>query len=193
MIPMFLPCRLSLSLLPLELSGGEKHLPARQEHSLFLHRCDGWPGFWHKASQGQWGLFEQRHEDKIPASTKDTHQPQADACRIRLRGNQGRNVRDGTGWDGLFRFTPDAQQPQGGHGDGQPQTRGSLGFGHVGTLPLPAGAFGDLETLFNPGPQPIPTGGAGLRRQVRQNQPRIFVARFPARQQRAVELTMPGL
>jgi hypothetical protein len=34
----------------------------------------------------------------------------------------------------------------------------------VGALPLPAGAFGDLEALLNPGPQPIPTGGAGLRR-----------------------------
>src|SRR2546426_3809044 len=44
MIPMFLPCRLSLSLLPLGLSGGQEHLPARQEHGLFLHRCDGRPG-----------------------------------------------------------------------------------------------------------------------------------------------------
>ena len=73
---------------------------------------------------------------------------------------------------------------------GQPQARGPVGLGHVGALPLPAGAFGDLEALLNPGPQPIPTGGTGLRRQVRQDQPRILVARLPAGQQRAVELAV---
>src|SRR3989454_7796344 len=36
----------------------------------------------------------------------------------------------------------------------------------------------------------IPTGGTGLRRQVREDQPWILVARLPARQQGTVELAV---
>src|SRR5438132_5311447 len=86
--------------------------------------------------------------------------------------------------------TPYAQQPQGRHGDRQPQTRRPFGFGHVRPVPLPAAALGDLKTLLNPRAQPIATGRTGLRRQIGQDQPWILVARLPARQQGTVELAV---
>jgi hypothetical protein len=55
-------------------------------------------------------------------------------------------------------------------------------------VPLPARTLRDLKTLFNPGPQAIPAGITGLRRQIRQDQPRVLVAVLPAGQQRARDL-----
>src|SRR5207247_8848500 len=60
----------------------------------------------------------------------------------------------------------------------------------AGALPLPAAALGDLNALFDPPPQPIPTSRPGLRRQIGEDQPWILVARLPARQQGTVELAV---
>src|SRR5262245_44526769 len=191
MMLVFLPSYLSLSLLLPETSRGLGQPPPRQGGGRRLRHWDRWPGFRDEAAQGQRGLVEQGHQDQVPAPAKDTHQPQAGGTpRPRLPGDQGRDVRDGADWDRLLGLAPNAQQPQGGSGHGQPQARGPVGLRHVRALPRPAGALGDLEALLDPGPQPIPTGGTGLRRQVRQEQPWIFVPRLPAGQQGAVQLAV---
>src|SRR6266481_2542024 len=113
-----------MTLLGYDASGCLRHLEVRQEELFLLGHGYRRPGFWDKAAYGQWRLIHQRD-----------------------------NVRHRTGRDGLVRLATDAQQPQGGHGDGQPQARGPLGLGHVRPMPLPAGPFRDLEALLNPGPQ----------------------------------------
>src|SRR2546430_13187553 len=113
MIPMFLPPRMSLSLLPPELSGGQGDLQVRQERSVLFQRRDGRPGFWDKAPHGQRRLIEQRHQDEGPAPAKDTHQPQACGTpHPRLRGEKSRDVRDCTDWNGLFCLAPDARSEE---------------------------------------------------------------------------------
>src|SRR6266446_5521830 len=191
MIPMFVSSRMSLSLLPHEVSGSQGHLQARQERGLLLQRRDDRPRFWDKASYRKRRLLEQRHQDKVPAPAKDTHQPQA--CGMphpRLPGDQGGDVRHRAGRHRLLRLAPDAQQPQGSDRHGQPQACRPFGLRHRGALPLPARALRDLEALLTPGSHAIPAGRTGLRRQVCQDQPWIFVTRLPARQQRAMELAM---
>src|SRR6266704_591464 len=113
MIPMFLPVRMSLAPLPSKVSGRQGHRQVWQEGSMLLQRRDSRPGLWYPASYRQRCLIEQGHQDEGPAPTKDPHQPQAGGTPPPwLRGDQSRDVRDGAGGDGLFRFTPDAQQPQ---------------------------------------------------------------------------------
>ena len=88
----------------------------------------------------------------------------------------------------LVGFTAHAQQPQRRHRHRQPQARGPSGIAHPRPLPLPPGAFGDLEALFDPGPKPIPGRIARLGGQIGQDQPRVCMPRIPARQQRALQL-----
>src|SRR5579859_3048964 len=52
-------------------------------------------------------------------------------------------------------------------------------------LPVPAAPFAVLEAAFNPTAQPIPTGLGLLRRQIRQDEPRILIPLIPAGQQGA--------
>ena len=156
----------------------------RQGNGLFLRDGDRRPGFGHEAPYGQRRLIKQRHQDQGPTPAKDTHQPQAGGppCPCGLR-DQGRDVQDRAGRDRLVRLAADTEQPQRGDGDGQPQAGGALRLRHVGPLPLPAGALGDLKPLFDPGTQPIPTGGTGLGRQVSQDQPRVLIPWLPTGQQ----------
>src|SRR5262249_59474544 len=115
---------------------------------------------------GGGGGGEPRAAGGPPPGPKPPPPPQACGTpRPRLRGDARRDVQDGARRDRLVRLAPDAQPPQGRYGHGQPQAGSPIGLGHAGTLPLPAGAFGALEALRNPGPHSIPTGGTGLRRQ----------------------------
>src|SRR5215813_13860153 len=137
----FLPSCLSLSLLLPETPRGLGQPPPRQGGGRRLRHWDRWPGFRDEAAQGQRGLVEQGHQEQVPAPAKDTHQPQAGGTpRPRRPGDQGRDVRDGADWDRLLGLAPNAQQPQGGYGHGQPQARGPVGLRHVRALPRPAGA-----------------------------------------------------
>src|SRR4029450_3119329 len=52
MIPMFVPSRMALSLLPPEVLGGQRPFWGRQERSVCLQRRDGRPGLWDKAPHG---------------------------------------------------------------------------------------------------------------------------------------------
>src|SRR5262249_19116242 len=52
----------------------------------------------------------------------------------------------------------------------------------------PARDLADLNPLVNPAPHAIPSRIPGLRRQIGQNQPGVFVAVLPASQQRAGDL-----
>src|SRR5262245_8068959 len=76
-IPMFLPSRMSLALLPSQVSGGQGHLQVWQEGSMLLQRHDSRPGLWYQVPYRQRCLIEQGHQDEGPAPAKDTHQPQA--------------------------------------------------------------------------------------------------------------------
>jgi hypothetical protein len=183
-MPMFSPSCMFLSLLPPETSSGVGQGQPRQGWSLLLPHRHHRPGFRPEAAHGQWCLVEPRYQEPVPASAKDTHPPQAGGpSRPRLPGDQGRDGQDRAGRDRLVRLAPHAQQPPGRHRDGQPPARRPLGLGHVGALPLPTGAFGDLEALLNPGPQAIPGGRTGLGRQVRQDQPWRLIPRLPTGQQ----------
>jgi hypothetical protein len=145
MISMFVLSQMSLLLLPPETSGGQGHLQARQKRALILQHRDDRPGFWDKTPHRQWRLIEQRHEDQVPAPAKDTHQPQAGSTpHPWLPGDQGSDVWHRAGRDRLLRLAPDAQQPQSGDRNGQPQACRPVGLRHVGALPLPACALGDL-------------------------------------------------
>src|SRR5712691_5903558 len=178
-------------LLPRHTSSSPRHLPARQEQARLLRLWDGRPGFGHQAAHGPRRLVEQRDQEADPAPAKDTHEPQACGTpRPRRPRGQGGDVRYRAGGKRLLRLAPDAQQPQGGPGDGQPQARGPVWPRPVGALPLPARALSDLEAPHNPRPPSRPTGGTGFRRQIGQDQPRILVARLPARQEGPVELAV---
>src|SRR4029450_3057678 len=61
MIPMFVPSRMALSLLPPEVLGGQRPFWGRQERSVCLQRRDGRPGLWDKAPHGERRRLEQRH------------------------------------------------------------------------------------------------------------------------------------
>src|SRR4029453_3969487 len=52
MIPMFVPSRMALSLLPPEVLGGQRPFWAREGRSVCLQRRDGRPGLWDKAPHG---------------------------------------------------------------------------------------------------------------------------------------------
>jgi hypothetical protein len=158
---MFLPFGMLLSL-RLKASSGRRTLYKRQGSSLRLPSWPSRPGFWHQAPCGQRCVVEQRHQEATPPLAKDAHQSNAGRSpRPPLLGYQRRDVWDRAGRDGLLCCPTDAQQPQGGDGDGQPQAGRPFWPRHVRALPLPARAFGDFEPLLDPRPQPIPAGIAG--------------------------------
>ena len=134
---------------------------------VFLSRTR--PRFRLKAASREAALIEQGHENDDPVPAKDAHQAQ-------LGSPPGAGGRHGVGCqqqeralgNRLLRHPANAEQPQGGNGDGQPQPGRSLRIGHAGALPLPAAAFGDLATLLNPRPQSIPTRLAGTSSQSRK-------------------------
>jgi hypothetical protein len=140
MIPMFLPACMSLSLLRPAASRGLGQRPPQQGWCLQLRHRHRWPGFGDEASQGQWGLIEPRHQDQGPPPAKDTHPPQAGGMpRPRGLGDAGRDVQDRAGRDRRVRLPPNAQQPQGRHGNSQPPAGRPVGLRQAGALPLPAG------------------------------------------------------
>lgn len=92
-------------------------------------------------------LAQQRRQSLPPALAKHAHQLQAGrpACPRALR-TQARDVELRAGGHRLVRFTPDAEQPQRGDGDSQPQARRPLGMAHPRAVPLPPARF----VLFKP-------------------------------------------
>src|SRR6516162_11597730 len=70
-----LPSCMSLSFLLPATSRSLGQRQFRQGGGRLLRHCG--PGFGDEAAHGQRGLIEQRHQDQVPATAKDTHQPQA--------------------------------------------------------------------------------------------------------------------
>lgn len=152
---------------------------------------DTGPWFGHEVARGQPPSLEQGSQEQVPALAKDTDQ--APACGPPPRLPQGRTqVEEGAGGNGLLGGPAHTEQPQRGHGHGQPQPRRPLGIGHARVLPLPPPACGHLEALLDPGPQAVPTGLAALGGQIGQDEPRLLVALFPAGQQGAVQAAGPA-
>src|SRR3989442_10996732 len=165
----------------------------RQGHgrltSLVLQRWHRGPGFRHNAALRQRLLAQQGDQQGHPALAKYARQPEASRpARPRVSWAQGRHVEERARGNRRLRSPAYTEQPQGGHSHRQPQPRRPRRIGHARAVPLPARAFGDFEALFDPGAQTIPAGITGLRRQVGQDQPRVFVAVLPAGQQRAGDL-----
>jgi hypothetical protein len=143
------------------------------EHHIKVKSWNPLPRFWEKAAQRQWGLVEPRDQDQDPAEASNTDQAQAGgAALVPLAGQGGQDVEQRTLGDGRLGGPSDTEQPQGGHGDGQPQARRPLWMGHAGALPLPVRPFGELEALLDPGPQSVPAGSAGLGGQSGEHEPR---------------------
>src|SRR5439155_153452 len=71
---------------------------------------------------------------------------------------------------------------------GQPEARCAVRVPHTRAMPLPPGPLRDFKSLFNPRAETIPAGITGLRRQISEDQPGVFVALLPAGQQRAGHL-----
>ena len=146
------------------------------------------PRFGHEATDGQPPLIEQRYQDEDPAVAKDTDQaPGCRSTRAVWRPELGRPRRQRAHWDPFLCCAADAEPPPGCDRHRQPQAGSPLGIGHAGALPLPPGPFGELEALFDPGAQPLPTGLARGGSQLGQQQPRIGVAGLPPCQQGAIE------
>ena len=136
-------------------------------------------------------IIEECYQDRDPAPPKDTDQAQLGG-RAAADGAPAKSLvrsSEGTGGNLLVRFTPHTEQPQGGDRDGEPQAGRPLGIRHPRALPLPAAAFGNLEALLNPRPQPVPTRLTALGRQIGQDKPGLFIPRVPASQQRTVQPT----
>ena len=141
---------------------GKRHLDCPSQ-CVFLSSVR--PGFRVKAAQREAMLIAQCHQKSNPSPAKHTHQVQLGGPpRSGGRELVGRQWQERAFGNPLLGYPADAEQPQGGHGDGQPQSRGSLRICHASALPLPPAPFGDLEALLNPRPQPIPTGLASAGR-----------------------------
>src|SRR5262245_27646762 len=147
-----------------EFSRGKEHLTCPL-HGILLAGL--WPRFRREATEREAVVIEERYQDRHPAVAKDTDQAQlGGASRASPRCIVGREFEQRAHWKCLFHQPADAEQPQGGHGHRQPQSRRALRIRHAGTLPLPPTAFRYLKALFNPGSEPIPTGVASAGGQV---------------------------
>ncbi len=89
-------------------------------------------------------------------------------------------------WVGIVGFAADADQPEGGDRDREPEPGGPIGVGHPGGLPPPARPLGQLEPPLDPGPHPVPARVGGLERvhdheEVHRSDRRDLRARGPCR------------
>ncbi len=87
-------------------------------------------------------------------------------------------------------FSAHLQHPQSRHRRRQPQPLQPGTIGYAGTLHLPTFAFHSFVTLFDPGSQTIPARLRYIPRDVRYQQPRLFIAILIAGQQCAVQLAL---
>ena len=148
----------------------------------------GWPRLGLQPARWPWLVPQQRHQDGAPAPAKDADQGQARRPALEAwRVQQRRHIEHRAADDGVFGHPTHAHQPQGRHDDHQPQSRCPRRIPHAGALPLPNAAFGQLETLLDPGVQALPGRRAGDRRQIGHQQPPLCLPGFPAGQQRAVQ------
>src|SRR5215212_4350442 len=132
---------------------------------------EGGPGLRDEVGERDGGLSEEGDEDAGPAASEDADEAEAGGPSGAAGNEQGGvEVREQGGVVGIGR-PADADEPEGGDGDGEPEAGGAIRVGHAGALPLPAGPLGHLEALLDPGAQAVPGDVGDVGRQVGQDQP----------------------
>src|SRR5579883_28428 len=117
----------------------------------------GGPRLGAEAAQGERLPVEERNangEDTLAEATEQTGPRRAPRAVRDKRSQEVIHARARR--VGRLARSADTDEPERGHGQGQPQAARPLWIGHFGVLPAPPAALEILESCLDPGPQAVP-------------------------------------